>query len=285
MNPKRLTVALLALLGLAGLVAIPSALAVVEFQPAHHFFSRDRVEDPWQEFTTSFESLADLSLGEAVMLFGGLVLLFALVLIVLSPEARKRLIKTVLRVGLTAWVIYYALTRIRPVGDLAVEGDPAVVGDSLAAPLEPPAYVPPMVPDLLVYAVSLVIVLLFAGLGVWLYRILRPPERRLQHLARAARSALDDLAGGRQWEDTVISCYARMSAAVRDERGLSRESAMTPSEFARRLEVAGLPSGPVRRLTRLFEKARYSRSRSNQEDVNEAVTCLSTILAAIGDHA
>jgi hypothetical protein len=93
---------------------------------------------------------------------------------------------------------------------------------------------------------------------------------------------LKDLSAGRDWDDTVIRCYARMSEAVDQERGLHRQQAMTPQEFASRLEQAGLPSEPVRRLTRLFEKARYGGRKSSREDVNEAVTCLTAILHAVG---
>jgi len=127
--------------------------------------------------------------------------------------------------------------------------------------------------------------LFFAGIGFWLYRVLRPPKSQLKDLTRAARTALQDISAGRDWDDTVIQCYARMSEALDQKRGLHRQQAMTPQEFAIRLEQAGLPSDPVRRLTRLFEKARYGGRKSSREDVNEAVTCLTAILHAVGAQA
>jgi hypothetical protein len=93
---------------------------------------------------------------------------------------------------------------------------------------------------------------------------------------------LKDLSEGKDWDDTVIRCYARMSEALDKGRGLHRQQAMTPQEFASRLEQAGLPSEPIRRLTNLFEKARYGGRKSSREDVNEAVTCLNAILHAVG---
>ena len=82
-----------------------------------------------------------------------------------------------------------------------------------------------------------------------------------------------------------MNCYARMSAAVSRKRGLVRKEAMTPAEFARRLEQAGLPGDPVQRLTRLFESVRYGAKQSNQNEINEAVSCLKAILHFCGETA
>ena len=146
----------------------------------------------------------------------------------------------------------------------------------------PPPFTPPAIPNVIVYLVSLTVVLVFVGVGFFIYRMIRPARQPWMDLARAARSALKDLSSGRSWDDTVISCYIRMNAAVSEQRGLHRQSATTPAEFARRLEQAGLPTDPVRRLTSLFEKARYGASSSNSDDVNEAVACLVSILQAVG---
>ena len=66
-------------------------------------------------------------------------------------------------------------------------------------------------------------------------------------------------------------------------RQLQREIAMTPHEFAVRLEQAGLPGDAVTRLTRLFEAVRYGDRKSGPKDINEAVSCLKTILRYCGE--
>ena len=281
---KRIFVIVLASLGVLTLVLLAASLPSVELKPAQAFFSgEDSQPGIFSEFAHFTETVGRMSLGEAIMLVVGFLILFVLLLAMLSPEARKRLLKAILRVGLTVWAIYYALTKFRPEGifgteveGAALEQGPEVVGVS------PPPYTPLAVPPWLIYVASLLTVLFFTGVGFWLYRILRPPKRQLQDLARAARSALKDLSDGRDWEDAVIRCYVRMSEALGQERGLHRQQAMTPQEFASRLEQAGLPSDPIRRLTRLFEKARYGGRKSSREDVNEAVTCLTAILQAVG---
>lgn len=280
---KRIIVIVFASLGVLMLVLLAASLQSLELKPAQVFFSDEGNQpDIFSEFSNLAENFGTLTLGEALMLIGGFLVLFVLMLAMLSPEARKRLIKTVLRIALTAWVILWAMDRFRPQGIFEIESQAAVAEDAPQVIVTPPPYIPPVVPSWMIYAVSLLVVLFFAGLGFWLYRVFRPPKSQLWNLERAARTALKDLSAGRDWDDTVIQCYARMSEAIDQKRGLHRQQAMTPSEFATRLEQAGLPSDPVRRLTRLFEKARYGGRKSSREDVNEAVTCLTAILHAVG---
>lgn len=285
LNPqlKRIVVIVLASLGVFMLVLLAASLQSLELKPGQVFFNdRGNESDFFLEFKHLVDSAGSLSLGEALMLAVGFLVLFVLMLAMLSPEARKRVLLTILRVGLTGWAILYALNKFRPEGIFDVESPAATLEGAPAVIDTPPPYIPPVVPPWVNYLVSFLVVLFFAGIGFWLYRLLRPPRRSFQTLARAARSALKDLSEGRDWDDAVIRCYARMSEALDQERGLHRQQAMTPQEFASRLEQAGLPSDPVQRLTRLFEKARYGGQKSSRAEVNEAVTCLTAILHAVG---
>ena len=108
-------------------------------------------------------------------------------------------------------------------------------------------------------------------------------EPSFKKIAGIARSSLRDISSGRDSTDVIINCYFRMSDVVADKRNLNRSAAMTPHEFAGRLEQAGLPGDAVRRLTRLFEKVRYGGHRTDSSAVNEAVACLTTILHYCGE--
>jgi hypothetical protein len=285
-QPKRVLVILLASLGLIVLVVLASGLRNMQLKPAQVFFTGEgRQSDIFSGFRHFVDAAGSLSLGEALMLVGGFLVLFVLMLAMLSPEARKRVLLTIMRVGLTAWAILYALNKFRPEGIFKEEAAAATAENGPPVVEALPSYTAPEVPPWLIYVVSLLIVLLFAGIGFGLYRLLRPSRHPIKHLAQAARSALKDLSEGRDWDDAVIRCYVRMSQALDQERGLQRQEAMTPREFASRLEQAGLPSDPVRRLTRLFEKARYGGRKSSREEVNEAVSCLTAILHAVGAQA
>ena len=280
---KKYIVIVLAGFSILMLILLAASLQNLELKPAQSFFSNESEgSDSLFGFGEFVSNVKTMTVREVVLLVGGLLVLFTLVLAMLSPEARKRIIKMVLRLGLTAWVILWAMDRFRPDGIFELESQAAAAESAPQVIVTPPPYASPVIPSWVIYLVSLLVVLIFAGSGVWLYRILRPPKSQLKNLARAARTALKDISAGSDWDDAVIQCYARMSEAVSQGRGLHRQQAMTPQEFATRLERAGLPSDPVRRLTRLFEKVRYGGRKSSHEDVNEAVTCLNAILHAVG---
>ena len=282
-NLKRVIVILLAGVGVTMLVLLAAGLQNLELRPAQAYFASESDEPvPLFSLGEVVDNFTTMTVGEALLLVGGFLVLFVLLLAMLSPEARKRLILTVLRIGLTAWVILWAMDRFRQDGIFNLDSQAGVMENGPQVLSAPPPYIPPNIPAWAIYLVSLLIVLILTGVGFWIYRWLNPPRNQLQHLARAARTALRDISAGRDWDDAVIQCYARMSEAISQQRGLHRQQAMTPQEFASRLEQAGLPSDPVRRLTQLFEMVRYGGRRSSREDVNEAVTCLTAILHAVG---
>jgi hypothetical protein len=282
---KRVMIASLAGMAIASLVLLAASLARLEFKPAQLFFAPDEPQRLLFELKGIVRNIASMSPGEALLLAAGFILIMVFLLLMLSPDARKRLLKTIFRMGLTAWAIFYALAKIQPQGELEIEAPGSVIADGLDILATPPAYTPPVIPPSLLFLVSFTIFLLGIGVVVLIFRALRPTRPALHNLRRVARGTLGELSSGRNWEDSVISCYIRMGAAVSEKRGLSRQNAMTPAEFAHRLEQAGLPSNPVRRLTRLFEKARYSRHTSSEEDLREAVACMTSILTSIGDEA
>jgi len=167
-----------------------------------------------------------------------------------------------------------------------VQGDPPQVN---AIPT--PVFQPPQVSGWISFFITFGILLLAAFLfwrinRWWLHRKLTTgAPRPLDEIAEAARASLHTLSSEGSVQDKIIQCYADMSRALNARRGLYREYAMTPAEFAVRLEKAGLPSEPVNRLTRLFESVRYGARTSAQRDVDEAIACLKSILKYCGESA
>jgi len=127
----------------------------------------------------------------------------------------------------------------------------------------------------------LLILLAWKMNSIW--RELNTPASPMQKIARIARSSLRDLSSGQDSSDVIMNCYYRMSDVISDKRNIERKASMTPHEFAVRLEQAGLPADAVKRLTRLFESVRHGGHRSDPQAVNEAVTCLTTILQYCGE--
>ena len=268
-------------IGLLALFALAAGLNNLDLAPAVHFVS------PEENNNTTFllEQLSQITLIQQMLLAAMLIVTFAIILVFLDPESRKRVLKALLRFASLMALFFFVLQRREEV-DLALPASEAAAGPEVirevvgteAVFTETPA------PPWFTYIITLVLLIGLPLLGWWLWkRSRRPtPSLELDEVAAIARETLDDLAAGRDWHDTIISCYIRMAEAVRRERGLDRDLAMTASEFAGRMVRAGLPAEPVRRLTRLFEQVRYGDQPGTPEEVRQATDSLQAILRACG---
>lgn len=209
----------------------------------------------------------------------------AVLVIIKDPELRKKVIIYILQMLMV--VALYALflslfkpKQLPPASPTLETTQEAVSGVAPQPEIDAPELEPytPRPSGWLTYVVTFGVVLLGGVIAVWAWRRAHPPRMALEEIAQ---SALDSLRMGRRWEDVVIQCYGDMSTAAFMKRGIDRPVAMTPAEFARRLEASGIPAGPVRQLTRLFEQARYGSRSSNNQEVQQAVACLSQIINSV----
>jgi hypothetical protein len=286
---KKLAIILLAALALGALTVLALSLDQVSFNEAQKFGQREETVAPPVSFADVTDAWATVPLWKQVVLWGLITLMVILVGLLLSPELRKRLFILFIRASFTAFGIYFLLKNygqqllgLQNLGNGA--GGPGEDGN--VQPL--PTFEPPQISPLLSYLVSFAFALLWVAVMWGLYQGWKKynalnTKKPLDEIARIARSSLNDLSSGRDSSDVIIKCYLRMSDVVADKRQLHREIAMTPQEFALRLERAGLPGDAVRRLTRLFEIVRYGDRKSGSKDVNEAVSCLNTILHYCGE--
>jgi hypothetical protein len=272
------------------MLLLATGLHDVQFAPG-----RSLQPDESESFETTVEStvqeIEDIPFWKQVLFWILLISMVVLVASMLSPEMRRWLFRTIIGTVGTVLMIFYLARK----GTLSLFNFAAGLGDDAAATSEdlPPIapFSPPEIPPWMNYLISigvvLALLLLAWSLSRWWKRITRPRlvKEPLDDLAAIVRSSLDDLQAGQDWDDVIVGCYARMSDAVSRKRGLFRTQAMTPAEFARRLERAGLPGDAVRRLTRLFEAVRYGGRKSSQKEINEAVSCLTAILHYCGEAA
>jgi len=283
-------VLLISILALGALTVLSVSLKNVSFNESQPIGRRETVPLDGPPVPVGGSSV-EISIWSQIFLWMTLAMLVALVLALLSPEARKRLIRILIRVIAFYWALYFLLERypeILSALELNFNGTPAGGQVGETAELPPPVFVPPQLSPLLSYAISILVVLTVVYLGWWLYHAwkeLNPSGGRepLNEIARIARSSLRDLSSGRDSTDVILNCYFRMGDVVADKKNLRRGHSMTPSEFAVRLESSGLPGDAVRRLTRLFEDVRYGSHKTGPKDVNEAVMCLTTILQYCGE--
>ena len=285
---KRL-VLLLAVLSLGALTMLATSLNGVPFLEGQ-LYAREEGELPSFAPVQAPLVTVEVPLWKQLLLLGSLVVLIILFGLLLSPEARKRMLVMLIRMAFTFWAIYYFARRygasLLGFQTLGPSASPDTSGN--LPPL--PEFVAPQVSPTFSYLISFGFALLWLAILWGLYRGWKKyqaarNEKPLDEIARIARSSLDDLTSGRNSTDVIINCYLRMSDVVSTTRQLQRDLATTPHEFALRLERAGLPGDAVGRLTRLFEAVRYGDRKSGPKDVNEAISCLKTILHYCGEPA
>ncbi len=209
-------------------------------------------------------------------------LLFSLVYAIISPQHRKRLLRTFILV----LILVFLLNRL-PELQWAKEGssEPLGAGETLekidsGLPDPPPFITDP--PDWFIAGINVFLVLLFLGVIWYLWRRLRSPPDTKTLIIQEAETALTELEAGGDLKDVVLQCYARMSQVLRESRNIERRKAMTPREFERHLAEIGLRDEHIQRLTHLFEGVRYGARPSRGRTVLEARACLRAIIKAYG---
>ncbi|MBI5965142.1 MAG: DUF4129 domain-containing protein [Chloroflexi bacterium] len=274
----------LALVALTGLIVLASGMKELKFEPPHLVKLENLL------------NLSDAANGSEIpesswiryVFPGMIILIFLLFLGPIRPMTAKDLIKMLLRFSLIAIVAMLVLGGIAQKNSLFNNNEQeatAIPGSSG----DPQNFSPPVVSStwefwiaaLIVVVVSVVLYIVFNRfIDKWFQ-----PKKGLDEIADIARSTLNDLSGKKVSKNTIIGCYVRMNSAVNEYRGITREAAMTPAEFAQHLEHAGLPRDGVQGLTHLFEKVRYGTQNIGTEEIKEAKQCLTSILKACKTRA
>ncbi len=281
---SRYVIVLLACGGLTALFLLSATLRDFSFQPSQPFS------------INLFGSGPALGGGDAgleiplwkFILFGVLlVTLFVVLMILMDAEARKRVLLKTFRFLMTMVALWMIMNYAYERGSLQqlmnlipTEGGAAASATQTVMP----EYIAPQISPWVVLAVSFGVGLVLVLLG-WFFYTLRPKARgsyAMDEIAGIAREALKNLEPGHDWDEAIVRAYIRMSEVVTAERGLIRQPATTPSEYARRMERSGLPNEAVNTLTRLFEGVRYGGNRSSLAERDQAAAALSAILHACG---
>lgn len=286
----------LAFFALISLVLLAGALRELDFRPAQQIGGGasnavTRVELP-AEVGEILVTAIETPFWQQLFFWLVLFLLILLITSFLSPELRKKIIYSFIRTAIIVMGVFYILKQNPEIladllGQFANPKNLALGSQTSELPV--PVFQPPQVPGWVSYAVALGITLLAVFLLWWLNRLwkqmrqLNSTHPPLDQIAKIARASLKDIEAGRNSEDAIIQCYERMSAVVGSKQGLHRGNAMTPSEFAARLERSGLPREAVSRLTSLFESVRYGGRITGPRETSEAIFCLTSILKYCGE--
>ncbi len=286
--PRKGWLLLISLIVLVSLAILAASLHDVQFQ-AGKSLAFESGAGSAQPTAITAQAISDIPLLKLLLLWGAFTVNLILFFFLLPPETRRKILGQMIRFSLTILILMialrYRLIRL-PFLNLiptAPPGQPALnLGDTSASPV----FQPPALTSWMSYLISAGILLGLLLLASLVYRRWERSRLRrsssLSEIAAIAQTSLDDLAAGRNWGDVVVQSYLQMSAAVSRGRGFVRPVAMTPREFAERLDRAGLPGEAVKNLTRLFESVRYGAHASKEKDIREARACLDSILQACG---
>lgn len=280
-NRRALLIGLTAIL-VGTLFLLAAGMQNLRFSPTRPFRLPDAFSQP------PIRTNGDWRFTIAILIISGMLVLLFLILIVFilikSSQLRKRIVAFILRMMLLLMVYALILSLLNQdlqKRDKMTEAIPESMVNATPMPSTPVPLLEPYDPNptaWIVYLLTFGFILLAGGLGVWLWIRAHQPRSELQTIAQ---EAIDRINQGKQWEDVVIQCYGDMSSAAFMRKGIDRPRDMTPAEFSRRLEAAGIPAAPVRSLTRLFEQARYGSRSSNAQEAQEALSCLSQIVNAV----
>ena len=284
-NPSIPKTKVLAAVVILTLVLLTAGLPSLEFKPGQEISPQEQTHTFFQ-FTKKMDLtwIASLCLSGMFAMFPA-----AIILLIFSSEARRLFIKY--SKGLAVWLAFLLGLRLY----ILLSGKDQIIlesgGNQYSLPdvLDPPAaisvdpgvteiYTPPDVMSVQ----SLVIgVIIFVLIGVVVYVLLEKGRSKNEDLGGIALKTLREISGGRQWDDAVIQCYALMNQVISDRQQLFRDESMTPGEFSLRLVKVGLPIGPVRKLTTLFERARYDDRSSHTSETEDAILCLEAIIQTL----
>ena len=128
------------------------------------------------------------------------------------------------------------------------------------------------------------VILLLAGAagGAWYLSSRQKPRREpddavTETLASVLDDTLDDLRAEADPRRAVIAAYARVERALA-AHGIPRRTSETPEElFARTLGRLDVSAASIRRLTDLFERAKFSQHELDVEMKEEAISALEEV--------
>jgi hypothetical protein len=206
----------------------------------------------------------------------GLVL--SVIALIVSPALRRDLMRNLPAILLFTFGLYMIMRSSSQSIPPAEQSAPPPAAQPALGTSQPP--MPDFIshpPEWLTLAITLALVVaLLAGVFLLVRRLRQP--KAVDLFVEEVREALADLRAGADLRDTISRCYSEMVRILSARRGVGRDASLTPREFELRLAAIGLTDTHIQRLTRLFERARYSAHTPGPADEREAEACLEAII-------
>lgn len=275
----RVWVILLVFAALIGLVILASGLNGMKFDPPNMV----RIDNLFRLSNSSIPEDTNKNQWLRYLIVGMFIMLFLVMLGPIRPQTSRSLLMQLARLFAFMVIAMVILSRFAQNNPMfSEEGQTETGAGSLGAQL--PSLTQPAVTPQWEFWITALVTVAIGAVAIFIFNRyidkLFQPKTGLEDIAEIARTALDDLSKNKESRNVIIRSYTRMNAAVNQYRGIAREAAMTPAEFASHLEREGLPGEAINGLTRVFEKVRYGGQSVSAEEVKEAKQCLTSILKA-----
>lgn len=281
---KRFQMIFFLLVGMVLLTLIAASLSEVEFQPGQPFFlSKEDQSLPVDQLDFKTWNLVGIWKVFGLIILW-VILPLSFIYFVVSPEARKTVIRRAITLGFSAYALFILLRQCSQVAPDELFNIDKLAETALEAgePIE--ANFSPQTTELIEWIANIFFVALLAILAWRIIQWWANRSKTVDQIAAQAVDALEDIRAGVDLKDRILQCYAEMNRLLMQRRGVHRPKAITAREFESELEQLGLPGEQVRTLTRLFEKARYGGNQLGPVEQQEAEECLRVIASAIGDR-
>lgn len=271
---------------LASLLLLASSLSTLEFSEGNQLPISYLAPNLGQSVDSPSFFDKFLAVFRVVMIIAWVLLPVYAVYLLISKEARKRLLRDLAIILPILLLLYFVSNNISDQkttqdigGELGI-GSPAEVENQQAIPL--PEFQPPpqWVTTVVSFGLATALVIIM-GLVIWtVWRRTRQKENDpLTRIEFQAREAIELIEAGGDLREVIQRCYKQMIIALRDYRLISRDQDMTPHEFGQYLAQRGLPSEPVSKLTELFEQVRYGGFHPGRQEERAAIASLSAIVS------
>lgn len=284
--PKRAGLVILVGIALVTVLLLAGSLHNLTFLPGHALPFRQMQPDLTNEDIGNPNMQRFVGLMRIFFILGWILLPFYVIYLIISPEARKRLLRDLAAMTPILLILYFLL-RERPEGEMMREFEERALNEPLEEAVTAPVPVAEFnanPSEWLVTVTTIVLAVaataLIVGVIVMILRARRPKEEAITRVGFEAQAAIDALEAGGDLRDVIMRCYFEMTRAIGESRNLRRGVDMTAHEFETFLAAHGLPRDPVHNLTELFEKVRYGAFQPGRQDERTAINSLSAIVAA-----
>lgn len=266
------------------LVILAMSISGVELEPGTVFYTESE-GDQAEFYTPSANPLRGDGDIDYLPLIRLLIILPTIAIILITifiPSTRKYTLRNLIIVLAWSALVYYMYTS-----QTETEISQTVEINTYPAnlPIIPQAPMPEVMqdsPNWVTYLIGFIIIMILLALAYFLYQRSTRREEEQELLSTKARVALEEIQSGADFRNVILRCYYEMSQIILRDRGLDRKRWMTAREFEIRLVRAGLPAGPVKHLTRLFELVRYGAYDPSHEQELLAIDSLTAIAQAGG---